>query len=583
MQLNPIPQILSLINNILGTTNQVIVTDSSSNTVTLSTPQDIATTSSPTFTGLFLTGSTVSFTAAGNITATQAGSGLSFYTSPTPVSGTVSGQMLFHSGNTINAGTGPIVIQSGSVLGASGGPYTSGAVQIESGSVLAGITGGSGQFILRTGTGRGVGSQSGNMTLTVGSALDGATQGNITLSSGTGNIILNSLTGLLKGTSGVVSAITDNSATWNAAQAGHANLTSLSGMATTVGLVKQTSANTFGIDATSYLPITGGTLTGNLLFTDATYDIGATGATRPRDLFLSRNATIGGLTATRIPFAGVGGLLSDVSTLNWVSPTLFTPQIQTTGPVAFGTAISSVIGANCSITTTSADTWGGQFVVSSSGNNPVGLIGSATSTKNAFGATNILGLSFGASWTPTTLTGNRSMVAQVGAITGAAVTSPAGSTNTMTLSAASGYRTSFSFTQGGSGVLTISDLRHFEVRSISTSGSPTIPVQHGFYCPSLTAATENWGLGINTANNYINGSLRIGSAVAPTVALDVTGQITANNVVTGTYFQTSTAATANSTGTVAIVAKDANLLTANAGWMPIKKSDGTTVYIPYWD
>lgn len=44
----------------------------------------------------------------------------------------------------------------------------------------------------------------------------------------------------------------------------------------------------------AYLPIGGGTLTGNLLFTDATYDIGASGATRPRDLFLSRNAVIGG-------------------------------------------------------------------------------------------------------------------------------------------------------------------------------------------------------------------------------------------------------------------------------------------------
>lgn len=43
-----------------------------------------------------------------------------------------------------------------------------------------------------------------------------------------------------------------------------------------------------------FLPLAGGTLTGNLLFTDATYDIGASGATRPRDLFLSRNAVIGG-------------------------------------------------------------------------------------------------------------------------------------------------------------------------------------------------------------------------------------------------------------------------------------------------
>lgn len=43
-----------------------------------------------------------------------------------------------------------------------------------------------------------------------------------------------------------------------------------------------------------FLPLAGGTMTGNLLFTDATYDIGATGATRPRDLFLSRNAVVGG-------------------------------------------------------------------------------------------------------------------------------------------------------------------------------------------------------------------------------------------------------------------------------------------------
>ena len=40
---------------------------------------------------------------------------------------------------------------------------------------------------------------------------------------------------------------------WNSKQAGHANLTSLAGMATTTGFVKQTSANTFGIDATTYM------------------------------------------------------------------------------------------------------------------------------------------------------------------------------------------------------------------------------------------------------------------------------------------------------------------------------------------
>jgi hypothetical protein len=47
-------------------------------------------------------------------------------------------------------------------------------------------------------------------------------------------------------------------------------------------------------DAT-YLKLTGGTLTGSLYFSaDNTYDIGASGATRPRDLFVGRNAVVNG-------------------------------------------------------------------------------------------------------------------------------------------------------------------------------------------------------------------------------------------------------------------------------------------------
>lgn len=45
------------------------------------------------------------------------------------------------------------------------------------------------------------------------------------------------------------------------------------------------------------LALIGSANSGNLLFTDATYDIGQSGATRPRDLFLSRNAVIGGTLA----------------------------------------------------------------------------------------------------------------------------------------------------------------------------------------------------------------------------------------------------------------------------------------------
>lgn len=42
----------------------------------------------------------------------------------------------------------------------------------------------------------------------------------------------------------------------------------------------------------------------NLTFTDATYDIGASGATRPRDFYLSRNAVIGG-TLTELKRASI--------------------------------------------------------------------------------------------------------------------------------------------------------------------------------------------------------------------------------------------------------------------------------------
>jgi hypothetical protein len=53
----------------------------------------------------------------------------------------------------------------------------------------------------------------------------------------------------------------------------------------------------------------GGPITSDLLFTDALYDIGKAGATRPRDLFLSRNLVAGGTGS----FTGAGPTLSLVA------------------------------------------------------------------------------------------------------------------------------------------------------------------------------------------------------------------------------------------------------------------------------
>lgn len=86
----------------------------------------------------------------------------------------------------------------------------------------------------------------------------------------------------------------------------------------------------------SFLPITGGTLTGSLLFSpDNTYDIGASGATRPRDLWLGRNAAIGGTLSvighttfegvTSTGATGTGNLAYSISP-SFTTPALGTPS-----------------------------------------------------------------------------------------------------------------------------------------------------------------------------------------------------------------------------------------------------------------
>jgi hypothetical protein len=63
-------------------------------------------------------------------------------------------------------------------------------------------------------------------------------------------------------------------------------------LARTVGIANTTS--TLLLSATTAVAILPNPITQDLLFVDATYDIGKAGATRPRDLFLSRDETVGG-------------------------------------------------------------------------------------------------------------------------------------------------------------------------------------------------------------------------------------------------------------------------------------------------
>jgi len=88
----------------------------------------------------------------------------------------------------------------------------------------------------------------------------------------------------------------------------------------------------------SYLPLAGGTLTGNLLFSlDNTLDIGASGATRPRTGYFGTSiitpaATISSMTLGSVLFAGTGGAVTqDNANLFW-DDTNNRLGIGTTGP-----------------------------------------------------------------------------------------------------------------------------------------------------------------------------------------------------------------------------------------------------------
>lgn len=69
------------------------------------------------------------------------------------------------------------------------------------------------------------------------------------------------------------------------------------------------------------------TLAQSLLFTDATYDIGASGATRPRDLFLSRLLDLSGAAAGQVKFPAAQNASTDVNTLDDYEEGTFTPTI----------------------------------------------------------------------------------------------------------------------------------------------------------------------------------------------------------------------------------------------------------------
>ena len=144
--------------------------------------------------------------------------------------------------------------------------------------------------------------------------------------------------------------------------------TSAPALARVVGVADTTStlilAATSAVAATLPNPITQ-----DLLFTDATYDIGKSGASRPRDLFQSRNATIGGTL-------GVTGATTLSSTLG------------VTGATSLSSAtVSSTLGVTGAATLSSTLAVTGATTLTGGLNTPLVVAqgGSGVATHTAYG------------------------------------------------------------------------------------------------------------------------------------------------------------------------------------------------------
>jgi hypothetical protein len=115
-------------------------------------------------------------------------------------------------------------------------------------------------------------------------------------------------------------------------------------IADSTGAVAVSTNMTIGNATSDTLTVTS-TVTSNLIFTDNTYDIGASGATRPRSLFLGTNLTVGSLTSTRVPYASTAGLLVDSANMTFNGTRLTVADLADSGLTSGRVTYASAGGA----------------------------------------------------------------------------------------------------------------------------------------------------------------------------------------------------------------------------------------------
>jgi hypothetical protein len=212
-------------------------------------------------------------------------------------------------------------------------------------------------------------------------------------------------------------------------------------------------------------------------------------------------------TSTYIPISNGTGFNYDPA-LTFVTPNIIGTGY-TTMAVGFGVGIAPTVNIQINTSTTASAT------------SVTGIQQSITNTYGgAVGNPVTRGLGFTAQYTPT-LTTNRSYASGqiLGATGSVGFSTNASEANNISIRDMYGFRAAISLTRGAGSTGTLKATNAFFFSpsgNAALTNSPTLTNLYAYYDPGMSGATNNWGIAINTPNNYINGSLRIGSAVAPT-------------------------------------------------------------------
>ena len=186
-------------------------------------------------------------------------------------------------GFTPSTGTAGAVTLAGTLVAANGGTsfstYAAGDLIYASAiNTLSKLTAGTNGFVLTLAAGLPTWATSTGGVTSFSAGTTGLTPSGVT----TGAIVLAGTLGPANGGTGVV----NNAASTITISGAYSLGMTLTGTTSVTLPTSGTLATTAQLAA--YLPLAGGTMVGDLLFTDALYDIGKIGATRPRDGYFSR-------------------------------------------------------------------------------------------------------------------------------------------------------------------------------------------------------------------------------------------------------------------------------------------------------